>query len=68
MILDISVGCRWGKHWREKLEVKYGPRRYFDHNYPNYFPQAWWNPQAPACYPEDALPEFRRWLWTTYTT
>lgn len=69
MILDISIGWHWGKHWRDNnLEAKYGPRQYFDHNYPKYFPQAWSNPQAAACYPEESLPEFRRWMRATYTT
>lgn len=67
MILDISAGLHWGNHWRDaKLEERYGPARRFDHNYPPYFPQAASNPQRPWCYPDSALPEFRRWLRGTY--
>lgn len=67
MILDISVGLHWGKHWAAaKLEENYGPRAYFPHAYPDYFPQHWSNPQEAACYPDDALPAFRRWMREVY--
>lgn len=67
MILDISVGWHWGKHWRQaQMHEKFGPRAKFPHNYPKYFPQAWSNPQEANCYPEDALPAFRRWLREVY--
>lgn len=67
MLLDISVGLHWGNHWRDAhLEAKYGSRRQFAHHYPEYFPQARANPQAAACYPEDALPTFRRWMREVY--
>ena len=63
MILDISVGSHWSKHWfAENLEAQFGPRLYFDHNYPDYFRQAFSNPQPASCYPDDALPTFRRWV------
>jgi hypothetical protein len=67
MLLDISVGMHWANHWKSvKLAEKFGDRRYFDHFYPQYFAQSYANPQPAACYPEDALPTFRRWLRDVY--
>lgn len=67
MILDISVGRHWGSHWKDaNLQAKFGARAKFPHNYPSYFPQSWSNPQEANCYPEDALPTFRRWLREVY--
>jgi hypothetical protein len=67
MLLDISIGQCWARHWREQeLAQRYGEHRYFDHHYPSYFPQALSNPQSAACYPEEALPEFRRWMREVY--
>lgn len=67
IVPDISVGQRWGKKWSsENLESVYGMRLKFEHNYPEYFPQALSNPQHPWCYPDDALPEFRNWLKKEY--
>jgi len=67
IILDISVGLCWGKHWTESGLAKfYGERAEFPHNYPNYFPQSYSNPQMTKCYPETALPTFRRWLREEY--
>ena len=64
---DISVGRCWSEHWcNNNLEAKFGPRRKFEHNYPQYFPQAKSNPQEPWCYPDGALGEFRRWLREQY--
>lgn len=64
---DISVGIHWSKHWdKEQLSGKYGDRIKFDHNYPDYFPQAASNPQEPWCYPEMALGEFKRWIREVY--
>ena len=66
-IPDISVGLHWGKHWRsENLDVVYGERIKYDHNYPAYFPQALSNPQPAYCYPDDALAEFRQWVRVQY--
>lgn len=66
---DISVGIHWGKYWTAgNLEVVYGERIKYQHNYPDYFPQAASNPQAPYCYPDDAIAEFRRWVRETYLT
>ena len=64
---DISVGQHWGRHWIFiNGDDKYGPRSKYNHNYPDYFPQAASNPQEPWCYPEEALGEFRRWFRETY--
>lgn len=64
---DGSVGKIWATYWKEnKLTEKYGERKEWDHNFPDYFPQAKSNPQAAACYPEMALGEFRRWLREHY--
>jgi hypothetical protein len=66
-IPDISVGIRWGKHWTaENLDAVYERRIKYEHNYPNYFPQAASNPQQPYCYPDEALPEFRQWIRDEY--
>lgn len=64
---DISVGKGWSKHWKDNdLDTVFGERQEYDHNYPDYFPQAVSNPQAAKCYPEAALPEFRRWMRVVY--
>jgi hypothetical protein len=64
---DISVGQLWSKYWAsESLEVLYGERLKYEHNYPAYFPQAVSNPQHPYCYPDDALGEFRKWVREVY--
>ncbi|MNS19774.1 hypothetical protein D3C72_514980 [compost metagenome] len=66
-IPDISVGQRWAKYWKdENLEVVYGERRQYSHNYPLYFPQSRSNPQPAYCYPDDALGEFRKWVRQQY--
>ncbi len=66
-IPDISVGIAWAKYWKsENLEVVYGERKRYEHNYPEYFPQALSNPQPAYCYPDDALGEFRKWVREAY--
>lgn len=66
-IPDISVGQHWSKHWTSNnLDVVYAPRLKYQHNYPNYFPQSASNPQAPYCYPDEALAEFRHWIKEVY--
>ncbi|MEZ5405001.1 MAG: hypothetical protein R3F23_02140 [Verrucomicrobiia bacterium] len=66
---DISVGSHWGKYWTSyKLNEKFGERLQYEHNYPEYFPQAKSNPQYPFVYPDAALPEFRRWIREVYFT
>ncbi len=64
---DISVGLAWSRHWTSNnLDAVYGARMKYDHNYPNYFPQAASNPQSPYCYPDEALAEFRDWIKKEY--
>jgi hypothetical protein len=46
--------------------MSYGSRKQFEHNCPDYFPQALSNPQTPYCYPDAALGEFRRWAREIY--
>jgi hypothetical protein len=66
-IPDISVGQLWAAHWKnDNLDVVYGERIRYDHNYPQYFPQSASNPQQPYCYPDDALGEFRKWIRDEY--
>ena len=66
-IPDISVGQHWAKFWSaENLEVLYGERIKYEHNYPAYFPQSASNPQPAYCYPDDALAEFRDWVRKEY--
>jgi hypothetical protein len=66
-IPDISVGQAWGKHWKyDNLDVVYGERIRYEHNYPSYFPQSISNPQPAYCYPDDALGEFRKWVREHY--
>ncbi|MEW4467939.1 hypothetical protein AB1K62_08925 [Parasphingorhabdus sp. JC815] len=67
LIPDISIGRCWSTHWTESnLEAQFGKRLEYEHNYPDYFPQAASNPQTPRCYPEAALGEFKRWLREDY--
>lgn len=64
---DISAGMAWGKHWTDDgLAAQYGERKKLPHNYPDYFPQAKSNPQEIWMYPNEALPEFRRWMDAEY--
>lgn len=66
-IPDISVGQHWSRFWTEEsLDVLYGERIKYEHNYPLYFPQAVSNPQSPYCYPDEALGEFRKWVREIY--
>lgn len=67
VVPDISVGKAWSKYWDEnKLDMKYGERTKYDHEYPLYYPQAKSNPQPSYAYPNAALGEFRDWLERTY--
>lgn len=66
-IPDISVGQHWAKYWKENnLEAKFGQRKEFEHNYPDYYPQAESNPQKPWAYPDTSLAEFRKWFKREY--
>lgn len=67
IILDISVGQHWAKYWKAQgLEAKFGASARYQHRFPAYYSQSLSNPQTPLCYPEDALPTFRRWLRDVY--
>jgi len=64
---DGSVGIGWAGHWNKiDGDSKFGQPIRYQHNFPNYFPQAKSNPQTPRAYPETALPEFRRWFREEY--
>lgn len=64
---DISVGIHWSNHWKaDNLDSVYGMRQRYNHNFPEYFPQSASNPQPAYCYPDDALPEFRKWMREEY--
>lgn len=64
---DGSIGQHWSSYWRrEKLADRFGPAGAYDHYYPSYFPQSASNPQPANCYPDAALPEFRRWMRDVY--
>lgn len=67
MILDISIGIHWGNHWKENgCNERFGDRRTYPHDYPIRYPQSISNPQQAKCYPDAALPEFRRWMREDY--
>jgi hypothetical protein len=66
-ILDISVGQHWSTYWAAAdLDAVHGERQKHPHNYPDWFPQSAVNPVEAWIYPDDALGEFRRWLYATY--
>ncbi|BAO43890.1 KilA-N domain-containing protein [Thiolapillus brandeum] len=67
-LLDISVGQRWSRYWKENgLSEVYGkPTRY-----PQTFPPSYPQSQANGCiepwvYPMEAKAEFHQWLATYY--
>ncbi len=67
VVPDISVGKTWSQYWKEQeLEAKYGERVRYNHEYPDYYPQAKTNPQPAFAYPDGALGEFRAWLRNNY--
>ena len=64
---DISIGIGWSKHWStEGFDSIFGKRRKYEHDFPQYFPQAQSNPQDAWCYPDSALGEFRKWMREIY--
>jgi hypothetical protein len=66
-IPDISVGLAWGAYWKDNdCAATYGERTTYEHNFPNYYPQAASNPQRPNAYPDSALPLFRQWFKAEY--
>jgi hypothetical protein len=67
LIPDISVGISWSNHWKTNgFDEKFGLRIRYEHNYPDYYPQAKSNPQEPYAYPDAALGEFKKWLRENY--
>ena len=68
-IPDISVGIAWAAYWKNKIGTDFQQERIkYEHNYPEYYPQSASNPQKPWAYPDEALPEFRRWFRAEYLT
>ena len=64
---DISVGSCWGRHWTSNgLSRQFGDRVQCAHHYPDDFNQSTSNPQMINAYPNEALPEFRRWFRHEY--
>lgn len=67
MIVDISIGHHWAKHWTDNnLDATFGSRERWPHRYPDSHPQAKSNPQDSWCYPLAALGNYREWLQNTY--
>jgi hypothetical protein len=67
VVPDISVGKAWSSYWEEnKLSAKFGDRRKYEHEYPDYYPQSKSNPQPSFCYPNSSLGVFREWLQQNY--
>lgn len=67
MVVDISIGQHWGKHWTDNnLDEAFAPRQRWPHRYPDSHPQAKSNPQDSWCYPLAALGRYREWLQDTY--
>jgi hypothetical protein len=66
-IPDLSVGMTWGKYWvTNDLFRAFGERIKYEHNFPDYYPQAKSNPQEPWAYPNACLPTFREWFYAEY--
>lgn len=66
-IPDMSVGSHWGRHWTEnEFDAEFGERIRWEHDFPEYYPQAASNPQKPWAYPDAALPTFRLWFRRVY--
>lgn len=66
-VVDISIGQTWSAYWSEQgLNIDYGERAKYPHNYPADHPQAKMNPHESWCYPLAALGTFRTWLQDTY--
>lgn len=67
MVVDISIGTYWSRHWDEnELFIDHGERQKYPHRYPDDHPQSKSNPQESWCYPLSALGEYRRWLQDDY--
>jgi hypothetical protein len=64
---DISVGRTWSGYWEQNdLEVTFGARTKYEHNYPEYYSQSDSNPQPAWAYPIESLGIFRKWLEDEY--
>ncbi len=64
---DISVGKFWSQYWQDNnFNSQYGNRMKFPHIYPDYFPQAEFNPYDVWIYPLNALGNFRMWMQEEY--
>lgn len=64
---DGSVGGCWGHFWRNNsLNTRFGETDSCEHYYPEGFAQSKSNPQIINAYPNDSLPEFRRWFRHEY--
>ena len=67
VVVDISIGQHWSKHWAENnMCDAYGSRAKYPHHYPDDHPQARANPHESWCYPLSALGEYRAWLQDQY--
>lgn len=67
IVVDISIGQHWAKHWTEfDLEARFGERSKYPHCYPDSHPQSKSNPQESWCYPISALGHYRDWLQVHY--
>lgn len=66
MVVDISIGQCWSKHWTQTGLDHVFERGKYPHRYPSSHPQAASNPQESWCYPIGALPAFRDWLQNEY--
>ncbi|WP_340644359.1 hypothetical protein [Phenylobacterium sp.] len=64
---DGSVGTTWGPYWTANgLEERFGARIQYPHYFPAEMPQSASNPQQAWAYPDEALPEFRKWFRAVY--
>lgn len=67
VVPDISVGKAWSEYWEvNNFSSIFGDRARYNHEYPDYYPQAKSNPQPSFAYPNAALGQFRDWLHQTY--
>jgi hypothetical protein len=67
VVPDISVGKAWSEFWKDNnMDEEIAPRTRYDHEYPDYYPQAKSNPQPSYAYPNAALGLFRDWLQKNY--
>lgn len=55
IIPDISVGKCWSAYWQQNdFDNVYGKTTTYEHEYPDYYPQAKSNPQTAKAYPNGA--------------